>query len=227
MSAASAWLWPDIRWHEPQAKRDTLAAGDDLRRGPMLLGKPVGRGRVAGDLLGLVLPRAALRPDLAFTFTAQGCSLGGMLKVHSGRPSGSVSTSCAATPIARNGAAAHRSGDTDGHFCTAVHGGSPLPNRDEAGDEVIPARVRASTGVGISNAVEPQATFVGRGARTWSACGARRGCCWRHMKNHSCNDDADSRLRIVLADERLRFSELVLPAATSAARTARKPLALR
>src|SRR5215470_6107915 len=94
-SADSGWPWPDIRWHAPQANRRPGPPATDAGAGGCSSGNQSG-GLVLPETLAhsysLALPGARTMPSGR---TAEGCSLSGMLKAHSGSPSGRVSGSCA------------------------------------------------------------------------------------------------------------------------------------
>src|SRR3954470_21231065 len=98
-SADSGWPWPDIRWHAPQANRRPGPPATDGGAGGCSSGNQSG-GLVFPETLAhsysLALPGARTMPSGR---TAEGCSLSGMLKAHSGSPSGRVSGSCALTTV--------------------------------------------------------------------------------------------------------------------------------
>src|SRR5262245_27176009 len=86
-----------IRWHAPHANRRPGPPATDGGAGGCSSGNQSG-GLVLPETLAhsysLALPGARTMPCGR---TAEGCSLSGMLKAHSGRPSGRVSGSCAPT----------------------------------------------------------------------------------------------------------------------------------
>src|SRR5262245_22789439 len=105
-SADSGWPWPDIRWHAPHANRRPGPPATDAGAGGCSSGNQSG-GLVLPETFAhsysLALPGALTMPSGR---TAEGCSLSGMLKAHSGSPSGRVSGSCALTCV-RSEASAH------------------------------------------------------------------------------------------------------------------------
>src|SRR6185295_3370267 len=90
ISIASEWLWPDIIWQEPQAKRVPSPPVTALGAGGCSSGNQSGGVAFPAIFLAsysLELPGARTMPS---TLTAQGCTLSGTLNAQSGRPAGTV-----------------------------------------------------------------------------------------------------------------------------------------
>src|ERR1700724_4395589 len=98
MSAASGWLWPDIRWHEPHA---------NLTPAPPVTARGAGGCSSGNQSGGFAFP-ATLAHSYSFALpgaltmpsgrTADGWTLSGMLNVQSGSPGGTERASCAWSP---------------------------------------------------------------------------------------------------------------------------------